>query len=163
MERTGNGTSLESGSVTAFYTVLMEEDDLNDPIVDAARAILDGHILLDRSLADLGIYPAIDVGASVSRVMRKVTPPEQQADIARFRTLWQTYRTQQDLINIGAYEHGSDPLIDEAIQRYPDMCAYVAQASDSGVNIASAQQELSSLLLSPPQTSVVATDQVEPV
>ncbi|MEM7001168.1 MAG: FliI/YscN family ATPase [Pseudomonadota bacterium] len=163
VERTGNGTSLESGSVTAFYTVLMEEDDLNDPIVDAARAILDGHILLDRSLADLGIYPAIDVGASVSRVMRKVTPPEQQADIARFRTLWQTYRAQQDLINIGAYEHGSDPLIDEAIQRYPDMCAYVAQASDSGVNIASSQHELSSLLTNARQTSVVAIDQAEPV
>ncbi|MEM9620765.1 MAG: FliI/YscN family ATPase [Pseudomonadota bacterium] len=156
VERAGLGASAGEGGITAFYTVLMEEDDMQDPIVDAARAILDGHIVLSRQMAELGIYPAIDVGRSVSRVMTRVTAPEQQALVSKFRDLWQTYREQQDLINIGAYRRGSDAHIDEAIHFYPAMCDFVSQHADEQMDVGKSLADLQALFANPPVEAVPA-------
>ena len=114
VERAGNGAT-DGGSITAFYTVLTEGDDPQDPIADAARAILDGHIVLSRRIAEAGQYPAIDVEASVSRVMQDIMPPEHLDLARRFRHTLSTYQQNRDLINIGAYQRGSDPRVDAAI------------------------------------------------
>src|SRR5207253_9320446 len=114
VERAGNGDS-GKGSITAFYTVLTEGDDQQDPIADAARAILDGHIVLSRRIAESGQYPAIDVEASVSRVMHEISPREQIELARRVRQTLATYEHHRDLIAIGAYERGSDPRVDTAI------------------------------------------------
>ncbi|RMD68433.1 MAG: FliI/YscN family ATPase, partial [Gammaproteobacteria bacterium] len=124
VERAGMG---ERGSITAFYTVLMEGGVLHDPIADTARAILDGHVVLARSLAEAGHYPAIDVEASISRVMHAVTSGEHQRAAQRFRQLYTTYRQHQDLISVGAYRAGSDPRIDEAIAFYPRLMGFLRQ------------------------------------
>lgn len=145
VERAGCGENSDSGSITGFYTVLMEEDDLQDPIVDAARAILDGHIVLSRSLAEQGLYPAIDVGSSVSRLMHRLSNSEQQGYAQRFRALWQCYREQQDLINIGAYRPGSDALTDEAIARHDAMVDFLRQSSSDEVSIAESNARLKQL------------------
>jgi flagellum-specific ATP synthase len=126
VERAGNGAR-GRGSITAFYTVLAEGDDQNDPIVDAARAILDGHIVLARRIADGGRYPAIDVEASVSRVMHDVATPEHLAAARRLRHLSSLYEHNRDLITIGAYQRGSDPRVDEALARHPNVDAYLRQ------------------------------------
>ncbi|GIX36235.1 MAG: flagellar protein export ATPase FliI [Lysobacteraceae bacterium] len=126
IERAGNG-SRGSGSITAFYTILTEGDDLQDPIADAARAILDGHVVLSRRIADSGIYPAIDLEASVSRVVPEITDAAWRARIARLRQLISTYNSHRDLISIGAYQRGSDPRVDEAIERWPQINAFLAQ------------------------------------
>jgi len=117
VERAGNGVAA-AGSITAFYTVLAEGDDPHDPIVDAARAILDGHIVLSRRIAEAGRYPAIDVEASVSRVMHDIVPPAQLELARRLRQATATYENNRDLIAIGAYQRGSDPRIDSAIARW---------------------------------------------
>jgi len=156
VERAGLGADPQQGGITAFYTVLMEEDDMQDPIVDAARAILDGHIVLSRQMAEQGIYPAVDIGRSVSRVMPRVTQPEQQALVARFRDLWQTYREQQDLINIGAYRRGSDPHIDEAIHYFPAMCDFVSQGANEQMDAAKALADLQAVFAQPPEAAEVA-------
>ena len=142
VERAGRGATEQDGAITGFYTVLMEEDDLQDPVVDAARAILDGHIVLSRSMAEQGMYPAIDVGSSVSRLMSRLADKEQQRLAQRFRALWQCYREQQDLINIGAYRPGSDPLTDEAIARYDVMRSFISQAADEAVAAEDARRQL---------------------
>lgn len=147
VERAGNGRNADSGSVTAFYTVLMEEDDLQDPVVDSARAILDGHIVLSREIAEQGIYPAVDIGASISRVMNKISPVTTAA--AQFKQLWQAYKEQQDLINIGAYRTGADPIVDRAIRLYPEMCDFLRQAEDEQVSLAGGHAELNKLLMEP--------------
>ncbi|MBC3764997.1 flagellar protein export ATPase FliI [Neptunicella marina] len=118
VERAGNG-SANQGSITAFYTVLVEGDDLQDPIADAARAILDGHIVLARRLSDSGHYPAIDVEASISRVMPMVVSDEHLAASRRIRQVYSNYQQNRDLISIGAYTKGSDPRIDLAINAEP--------------------------------------------
>ena len=110
------GTSQGSGSITGFYTILAEGDDVNDPIADAARAILDGHIVLTRDLASQGHYPAIDILSSVSRVMTDVVTPEHRAQAMKVKSAIATYRKAYDLISIGAYKHGSDPKVDHAIK-----------------------------------------------
>ncbi|MEL7289560.1 MAG: flagellar protein export ATPase FliI, partial [Pseudomonadota bacterium] len=115
VERAGNGSERQ-GSITAFYTVLTEGDDLQDPIADAARAILDGHVVLSRTLADSGHYPAIDIEASISRVMPMVVSEEHQLMARRIRQVYSNYKQNQDLISIGAYAKGSDPRIDLAIR-----------------------------------------------
>jgi flagellum-specific ATP synthase len=142
IERAGCGASERDGAITGFYTVLMEEDDLQDPVVDAARAILDGHIVLSRKMAGQGIYPAVDIGSSISRVMTRLADDSQTKDAQRFRALWQCYKEQQDLINIGAYRHGSDALTDEAIARYDSMCNFICQAADEKVSSADARRRL---------------------
>jgi flagellum-specific ATP synthase len=115
------------GSVTAFYTVLAEGDDHQDPIVDAARAILDGHIVLSRRLADSGHFPAIDVEASISRVMPKLVDADHLRFATGFKELWSRYAQQRDLINVGAYVAGSDPLTDRAIKLRADMNQFLTQ------------------------------------
>ncbi|MCC2615148.1 flagellar protein export ATPase FliI [Aestuariibacter halophilus] len=126
VERAGNGGE-HQGSITAFYTVLTEGDDLQDPIADAARAILDGHIVLSRSLADSGHYPAIDVEASISRVMPQVVSDEHLLASRRIRQVYSTYQQNRDLISIGAYNRGTDPRIDLAINAEPAINAFLQQ------------------------------------
>ncbi len=126
VERAGNAED-GGGSVTAFYTVLVEGDDLTDPIADSARAILDGHVVLTRRLADQGHYPAIDIEASVSRVMSAIARPEALAWSRRFRSLSARYQRAADLIAVGAYQPGGDPVLDEAVRRHEAMQAFLAQ------------------------------------
>ena len=124
LERTGN---FRNGSITGLYTVLVEGDDFNEPISDAMRSILDGHISLSRDLAARNIYPPIDVLSSASRVMMDVTETSQQQLAGRFKELMATYRQSEDLINIGAYKGGSNPKIDRAIAKMDEMVAYMKQ------------------------------------
>jgi flagellum-specific ATP synthase len=126
VERAGNGVN-GGGSITAFYTVLTEGDDQQDPIADAARAILDGHVVLSRRIAEAGHYPAIDIEASISRVMHDVVAPEQLALARRFKQALSTYQQNRDLIAIGAYHKGSDPRIDAAIALWPNMQNFLQQ------------------------------------
>ena len=126
VERAGNGDE-GGGSITAFYTVLTEGDDLQDPVADASRAILDGHIVLSRQLAEEGIYPAIDVEASISRVMPNVSSPAQMQQAQKFKQLLARYKANKDLIAIGAYARGNDAEIDMAIDKKPELVNYVCQ------------------------------------
>ena len=142
VERTGR---TEEGSITAFYTVLMEEDDLQDPIVDAARAILDGHIVLSRRLADAGVYPAVDVGASVSRLQTRLVAEPQRKLAMRFKSLWSRYAEQEDLISMGAYQRGADPLTDEAIARRGRLAEFLKQSADQQVSYGEAMNRLASV------------------
>lgn len=126
VERAGNGKK-GGGSITAFYTVLTEGDDQQDPIADAARAILDGHIVLSRSLAEEGHYPAIDVEASISRVMPHIITPEHLQSAQRFKQIYARYQQARDLIAVGAYVKGSDPQTDFAIERIDTMKQFLMQ------------------------------------
>ncbi|AST29439.1 flagellar protein export ATPase FliI [Ralstonia pseudosolanacearum] len=130
VERAGNGmvdAAGRGGSITAFYTVLAEGDDQQDPIADAARAILDGHFVLSRKLAEQGHYPAIDIEQSISRVMSAIVPREQLDAARRFKQLYARYQRNRDLIAVGAYARGSDPVTDQAIARYPSMEGFLQQ------------------------------------
>lgn len=126
VERAGNAAQ-GGGSITAFYTVLTEGDDLQDPIADSARAILDGHVVLSRQLAEEGIYPAIDIEASISRVMPSVVSEGHLKGALQFKQLLARYRQNKDLIAIGAYSPGSDPVTDRAIERYPHLVQFISQ------------------------------------
>lgn len=126
VERAGNGAD-NQGSITAFYTVLVEGDDLQDPIADSARAILDGHVVLSRKLADSGHYPAIDVEASISRVMPMVVSEEHLNGSRRIRQVYSNYQQNKDLISIGAYNRGTDPRIDLAIAAEPAINQFFQQ------------------------------------
>ena len=126
VERAGNGDD-ECGSITAVYTVLTEGDDANDPIADAARAILDGHIMMSRDIAESGIYPAIDIEASVSRSMNAIANPDQQRMAQDIKARFSCYRKNQDLISIGAYKRGTDSEIDSAIRSIPGIRSFVSQ------------------------------------
>ncbi|WP_292986357.1 flagellar protein export ATPase FliI [Nitrosomonas sp.] len=126
VERAGNGNN-NSGSITAFYTVLTEGDDHNDPIADSARAILDGHIVLSRRLAEAGHYPAIDIEASISRVMTNIVPLEQVETARKFKRIYSHYQRSHDLISVGAYVPGSDPALDQAIKIYPTLENFLQQ------------------------------------
>jgi flagellum-specific ATP synthase len=126
VERAGNGPDA-SGSITAFYTVLMEGDDQQDPVADNARAILDGHIVLSRSLADAGHYPAIDVEASISRALTVLIDPAQLALVRQFKSAYSRYQRNRDLVSVGAYVAGSDPALDRAIEIQPRLEAFLCQ------------------------------------
>jgi flagellum-specific ATP synthase len=126
VERAGNG-SPDQGSITAFFTVLTEGDDLQDPIADASRAILDGHVVLSREMADAGHYPAIDVEKSVSRVMPQITTEEHVLMSKAVRQVLSICRKNQDLVSIGAYKPGTDPAIDGAFTIKPKLDAYLQQ------------------------------------
>lgn len=130
MERAGTSAR---GTITGFYTVLVDGDDFNEPISDAARSILDGHIALSRELAARNHYPAIDVLHSVSRVMPAVTDPAHREVAARLRRNLATYEKARDLINIGAYVHGSDPQIDEALAILPRAMEFLQQGHEPTV------------------------------
>ena len=126
VERAGNGAK-GRGSITAFYTVLTEGDDPQDPIADAARAILDGHILLSRRVADSGLYPAIDVESSVSRVVQDIADDAWRLRIRKLKRLVAAYSANRDLIAIGAYQRGNDPATDEALERWPEILEFLGQ------------------------------------
>ena len=126
VERAGNGEK-GAGSITAFYTVLTEGDDQNDPIADAARAILDGHFVLSRQLAESGHYPAIDIEASISRAMNDITSPEHRQAAIAFKQLYSIYQQNRDLINVGAYQAGTDERIDAAIEAMPILLEFLRQ------------------------------------
>jgi flagellum-specific ATP synthase len=126
VERAGNGSD-EQGSITAFFTVLTEGDDLQDPIADASRAILDGHVVLSREMADAGHYPAIDVEKSVSRVMPQITSEEHVLMSKAVRQVLSICRKNQDLVSIGAYKPGTDPAIDSAFTLKPKLDEYLQQ------------------------------------
>ncbi|TCJ16288.1 flagellar protein export ATPase FliI [Parasulfuritortus cantonensis] len=145
VERAGNGRP-GTGSITAFYTVLVEGDDQQDPIADAARAILDGHIVLARHLADQGHYPAIDIEQSISRVITELLGREQLAQVRRFRSLYARYQRSRDLITIGAYAKGNDAQLDEAIGLYPRMEAFLMQDFFDRENYQASREQLSALL-----------------
>ena len=141
VERTGNGRP-GGGSITAFYTVLTEGDDQQDPIADAARAILDGHIVLSRRLAEEGHYPAIDVEASISRVMPQVTDPEHFSRAQRFKQVYSRYQQARDLISVGAYVKGSDPETDFAIQHIGNMSQFLQQGLNERAPLTEAIEQL---------------------
>jgi flagellum-specific ATP synthase len=145
VERAGNGPA-GGGAITAIYTVLTEGDDQQDPVADAARAILDGHIVLSRQLAEAGQYPAVDVEASISRVMPQVVAAEQMQRAQQFKQIYSTYRQNQDLISVGAYSRGSDPLIDEAIAMFPALQQLMRQGMNEAVNWQQSQQRLQQVI-----------------
>jgi flagellum-specific ATP synthase len=128
------GTTEGQGSITGIYTVLVEGDDLNDPIADAIRSIADGHIVLSRDLANQGHYPAIDVLGSISRVMTDIVSPEQMAARNKLVSVMATYKKSEDLINIGAYVAGSNPQIDYAIKKIPGINAFLRQSVEEKVS-----------------------------
>ncbi|MEH6616226.1 MAG: flagellar protein export ATPase FliI [Porticoccus sp.] len=142
VERAGNG---QRGSITAVYTVLMEGDDHNDPVADAARAILDGHILLSREVADSGLFPAIDIESSVSRSMVNIVNTEQTSVARELKGLYSTYQQNRDLINIGAYQQGTDNSIDRAIFAAPHIRSFIQQAESEKVDMKSSLVSLSLL------------------
>lgn len=144
VERAGNG-KVGGGSITAFYTVLTEGDDQQDPIADAARAILDGHIVLDRVLAEGGHYPAIDIEQSISRAMHGITTPEHQILARRLKQLYSRYERNRDLINVGAYVTGADPILDEAIRRHPRILAFLQQEIHEKASISQSLEGLIAL------------------
>lgn len=144
VERAGNGRA-GGGSITAFYTVLMEGDDQQDPVADAARAILDGHIVLSRQLADQGHYPAIDIEASVSRVITDLLTREEMERVRRFKSLYARYQRSRDLITIGAYARGNDHQLDEAIDLYPRMEAFLQQDFTAREDYAASRERLNAL------------------
>lgn len=145
VERAGNG-SKGGGSITAFYTILAEGDDQMDPIADAARAILDGHIVLSRSLADSGHYPAIDIEASISRVMPALLTQHEIDFVRRFKSLYSRYQRSRDLISVGAYVRGSDMQLDEAISMHPRLEIFLRQAIGERVDLMSSRVQLEALL-----------------
>ena len=155
VERAGN-SDVGEGSITAFYTVLTEGDDANDPISDASRAILDGHVHLSRGLAEAGHFPAIDMEASVSRLMNEVVPLEHQ-DMARtFKKVNSTYQQNVDLINVGAYQAGSNSLVDQAIGMHTPMLDFLQQGAHEAVDFSQSLAGLQQVLergqvLTPPE------------
>jgi len=130
------------GSITALYTVLADGDDGDDPIVDTARAIVDGHIILSRSLSEQGVFPAIDVGRSLSRVMADIVDEEHAEAAANLRRLWSVYEENRDLILMGAYRQGSDATIDEAIARHAEILGFLKQKPKQRIDLVHSSAEL---------------------
>ncbi|MBF0471554.1 MAG: flagellar protein export ATPase FliI [Gammaproteobacteria bacterium] len=145
VERAGNGDE-GGGSITAFYTVLTEGDDQQDPIADSARAILDGHIVLSRQLAERGHFPAIDIEASISRAMQQITTKEHQMMMMRLKRIYSTYEKSRDLISVGAYSRGSDAEIDESIELMPKIVNFLRQDFSDRAIFAESVARLTGLL-----------------
>lgn len=139
LERAGNS---DVGSVTGIYTVLVEGDDNNEPVADTARSILDGHIVLDRRLANSGHYPAIDVCGSLSRVMANIVDSAHVSAANRFRELVTAYREIEELVAIGAYQQGAKPLADEAIAKWPLISGFLRQTKDEAAPLEQTVNEL---------------------
>ena len=148
IERAGVGRH-GHGSITAIYTVLAEGDDANDPIVDIARASLDGQVMLSRKLADAAHYPAIDLNGSISRVMQTLLPPDDMKLANKFRRMWSLYQQNQDLIQVGAYESGSNPTLDEAIRLREEMDTFLRQDMHEGQDEEITRHEIRTLLGAP--------------
>ena len=143
LERAGQG---REGSITGLYTVLVEGDDMNEPIADAARSLLDGHVILSRQLAARGLHPAVDVLPSVSRVMKDVVSSGQVELANRVRSWLATYRDAEDLINIGAYVAGKNPQIDEAVARMPAITRFLRQALEEPCDLEASTMQLRHLV-----------------
>ncbi|MCK6408270.1 flagellar protein export ATPase FliI [Thauera sp.] len=141
VERAGNGPE-GGGSITAFYTVLAEGDDQQDPIADAARAILDGHFVLSRNLADQGHYPAIDIEQSISRAMHSLVGDDHFGVVRQFKQFFSRYQRSRDLIAVGAYQPGGDPLLDMAVKLYPKLEAFLQQGINEHETYEGALQKL---------------------
>jgi len=161
LERAGNFRG--QGSITGLYTVLVEGDDMNDPVADAVRSILDGHIVLSRDLAARNHYPAIDVLTSASRVMREIVPPEHQKAAGWMREMLATYREAEDLINIGAYVAGSNPKIDQAIARIDQITDFLRQGMEESCRLDETCRQLTQMPdLEPPQAPAVQAPPANP-
>lgn len=145
VEGAGNGESAR-GSMTAIYTVLAEGDDQQDPVVDTARAILDGHIVLTRELADRGHYPAIDISASISRCMSQIVDPEHSKAARSLKELVSRYAKVRDLLPLGAYVPGADAVTDRAVQRYPQIESFLQQGAEESSTLADGVAQLSALV-----------------
>jgi flagellum-specific ATP synthase len=152
VERAGNGTERDGGSITAFYTVLAEGDDQQDPIADAARAILDGHIVLSREIAQSGIFPAVSVDESISRVMNNIVEPAHMKLASQFKHILSTYEKNKDLVTVGAYRRGSDATLDYAIDKRAQMLRFIQQGIDEQVTLAASNSRLTELLQDMPRT-----------
>ena len=145
VERSGTGVS-GAGSITSFYTVLADGDDTNDPVVDAARAILDGHIVLSREQAQLGIYPAVDLPASISRVAADISGDVQTAAARQFRRLVSLYLDNRDLVMMGGYVQGQDGDLDVALQMWPQLVDHIMQPETQKADFESSRNALLALL-----------------
>lgn len=143
LERTGTSPK---GSITALYTVLMEGDDINDPVVDTVRGIVDGHVFLSRKVAEMNHYPAIDVLGSISRLFTEITDKEHQLAAAKMRTLLAMYRENKDLIDVGMYQSGSNPKLDLAIQLMPEINAFLQQSVKDSVEMGSTINTLKTMM-----------------
>ena len=145
VERAGNGDE-NNGSVTAIYSVLTEGDDLNDPVAESARAILDGHIVLSRELAEEGVYPAIDLTASISRVMQQVSSPEHINAATKVKQLLARYESVKDMLRLGAYQKGQDTETDLAVAKYALIVDFIKQPLDKGFSFVDSVDQLASIL-----------------
>ena len=146
LERAGTGAN--GKSITGLYTVLVDGDDMDEPIADAARSILDGHIVLSRKLAQLNHFPAIDILASASRVMNSVTSEEHQSWAGQVKEWMAVYKQAEDLINIGAYAKGSNARIDQAISVYDRIISYLRQKTDDSTTFTDSEGLLHSIVRS---------------
>ncbi|HEX5034688.1 MAG TPA: FliI/YscN family ATPase, partial [bacterium] len=144
LERTGNSAT---GSITAFYTVLVEGDDMTEPVADEVRSILDGHIVLSRALAARGHYPAVDVSESVSRVMSSIVDEEHEQAARKLREVVANYEKERDLILIGAYEAGSDPNVDYAIEKIEDVNNFLKQHVMDKIHLSESVDELKNIFM----------------
>jgi flagellum-specific ATP synthase len=144
VERAGNGAE-GGGSITAFYTVLTEADAQNDPIADSARAILDGHVVLSRHLSDGGMYPAVDIERSISRAMNQITTTQHQSIANGLKKLFSLYEQNRDLINVGAYQAGTDQQLDLAIKMHPYLLQFFSQGMQEKVTFQSSHEQLAVL------------------
>jgi flagellum-specific ATP synthase len=143
MERAGCGVR---GAITVIYTVLVDGDDTNEPIADAARSILDGHIVLARKLTSRGHYPPIDILQSLSRVMPMVTTQDHVRQAAKLRELLAAYADVEDLISIGAYKQGTQPVSDEAIQKWPALNTFLRQGKEDGQSYLETKAQLENMI-----------------
>lgn len=143
LERTGNSPE---GSITALYTVLMEGDDIADPVVDTVRGIVDGHVFLSRKVAEMNHYPAIDVLGSISRLFPEITTEEQQEAAAKMRKILAIYRENKDLIDVGMYQPGTNPILDTAIEMMPKVNAFLQQKTSESVNMENTIQTLIAMM-----------------
>lgn len=146
VERAGMGVGSDSGSITGIYTVLADGDDSNDPVVDSARAILDGHIVLSRSIAQMGIYPAIDIPASISRVMSDIVSLQQQTAARKFKKLVSLYNENRDLMLMGGYVSGQDPDLDLAVTLWPKLVEFIKQSPNERAQLAESSNQVSAIV-----------------
>ncbi|HSA07274.1 MAG TPA: FliI/YscN family ATPase [Candidatus Gastranaerophilales bacterium] len=144
LERTGTSPK---GSITALYTVLMEGDDINDPVVDTVRGIVDGHIFLSRKVAEMNHYPAIDVLGSISRLFTEITDLEHQEAVAKMRKLLAVYRENKDLIDVGMYQSGQNPVLDKAIEMMPNINKFLQQRTTEAVDMDSTLKILKQMMI----------------
>ena len=154
LERAGPGAGPHQGAITGLFTVLVDGDDHNEPIADAVRGILDGHVVLSRAVAERGLYPAIDVESSVSRVMHQIVDDKHLALARRFRALHANYEQNSDLFSVGAYQRGADAALDEAVALRPAMLDFLRQDVSECVPLAEATAALDRLLAVPVSVTV---------